>query len=285
MPLLISNAKHPDLRQILRLGDRKEREKTDLYYIEGVRFVSEAAAANVGIETLVVCPQLLTNPHGRKVAARLKASGTPCFEVTLELFERLSLIGDYQGIAAVVRQRWDRLERVEAYGNPFWVAHDTVQSPGNLGTILRTCEAVGGEGAILLGNAIDPYDPWTVRGTMGAMFRLRFVRTGYAGFAAWKRRAHYRIVGTSPHAAQDYRTVSYGGPVVLFMGCEQRGMTPEQQALCDAMVRIPMVGRSDSLNLGVAAGVLLYELFNQRHRAPVGASGSDQAIGIPKGGR
>ncbi len=117
----------------------------------------------------------------------------------------------------------------------------------------------------MIGERTDLYDPATVRASMGAIFTQRLVRTGQKEFSAWKRRQPYLVVGTSPSAARDYREVPYRKPILLFMGCEQHGLSNEQQALCDIMVRIPMVGRSDSLNLGVATSVALYEIYNQRH--------------------
>jgi len=144
------------------------------------------------------------------------------------------------------------------------VALDTVQSPGNLGTILRTCDAVSAAGVILVGDAVDPFDQATVRATMGALFTQRFVRASLAEFSAWKASQNCLLVGTSPAAQTDYQAARYPAPVVLWMGGERKGLPAEFQQLCDVMVRIPMVGRSDSLNLAVATSVLLYEVFNQR---------------------
>jgi TrmH family RNA methyltransferase len=141
-----------------------------------------------------------------------------------------------------------------------------VQYPGNLGTILRTCDAVGGAGLILVGPATDPYDPAAVRASMGAVFSQRLVRASREELAAWKRRHTCLVVGTSPAAAAHYRTVSYRPPVVLCMGSEGHGLSQDLKALCDVMVRIPMVGRCDSLNVGVAASIVLYEIEHQ-HRA------------------
>ena len=135
-----------------------------------------------------------------------------------------------------------------------------MQSPGNLGTILRTCEAVGAAGVILLGPQADPYDPSAIRATMGALFAQRLVRATWDEFAAWKRRHGCLLVGTSPSGKIDYRAVAYTPPTVLWMGWERQGLSPEQQALCDVMARIPMAGRSDSLNLAVSTGVMLYEI-------------------------
>jgi TrmH family RNA methyltransferase len=255
------------IKRIRVLRDRKERERTGLYYLEGIRLVMQAVRHNARIETVVTCPTLLTNPFARRMAASMARSGVPTLDVTPEVLHSLALVDDPQGIGAVVRQRWQPLERVKLGGRLCWVAHDTVQSPGNLGSIIRTSDAVGGAGIILLGDPTDPYDPATVRAGMGAMFTQRFVRTTPAELVRWKEPRKWLLVGTSPAASVDYRDFDYTtAPLILLMGSERKGLSPEMQSICDAVVRIPMVGESDSLNISIATGVMLYEVFNQRRR-------------------
>jgi TrmH family RNA methyltransferase len=146
------------------------------------------------------------------------------------------------------------------------VALDAAQDPGNIGTILRTSDAVGGAGLLLLGQSADPYDPGALRASMGAIFSQRLVKTDFTQLLQWARQQHIPLVGTSDSASTDYRAAHYHQPTVLLMGSERAGLSQEQQAQCDLVVKIPMVGRSDSLNLAVATGVLLYELF--RHTSP-----------------
>jgi len=255
------------IKRIRVLHDRKERERTGLYYLEGIRLVMQAVLHNARIETLVTCPTLLTNPFARRMAAGMARSGVPTLEVTPEVLHSLALVDDPQGIGAVVRQRWQPLERVKLGGRLCWVAHDMVQSPGNLGSIIRTSDAVGGAGIILLGDSTDPYDPATVRAGMGAMFTQRFVRTTPDELVRWKEPRKWLLVGTSPAASVDYREFDYTtAPIILLMGSERKGLSPQLQSMCDAVVRIPMVGESDSLNISIATGVMLYEVFNHRRR-------------------
>ena len=141
------------------------------------------------------------------------------------------------------------------------------QDPGNIGTILRTCDAVGVSGLILLANSADPYDPSAVRASMGAIFTQRLVRATWNDFVAWKKAHAVPLVGTSGGAAQDYQRVAFPAPMVLLMGSEREGLSPTQQAACDLLVRIPMVGHSDSLNLAIATAVVLYEAFDQKRSA------------------
>jgi len=164
----------------------------------------------------------------------------------------------------VLRQQWETLADVTLRRAPGWVALDAVADPGNLGTIVRTADAVGAEGLILLGESTDLYDPAALRASMGAIFAQRLVRSDVASFVAWKQEQGVFVVGTSDSATTDYHRFSYPQPLVLLMGSERHGLTPQLQASCDVVVSIPMHGRSDSLNLAVATAVMLYELLNQR---------------------
>lgn len=256
----------PLLKRVQRLHTREERERTGLFYVEGMRLVTQALHHHARIEHLVVCRELLTHPYAQRLVHERKKHGIPVLEVSRFVMERLSQVTDSQGLGAVVRQRWQRLESIKPRGELCWIAVETIRSPGNLGTILRTSDAVGGAGLILLGNATDPYDPGTVRATMGAMFTQRFIRTSKADILHWKRRQQYLLVGTSPGAPQDYQEVRYQAPLILLIGEERKGLSAELQAICDLMVRIPMIGESDSLNVAMATGVMLYEVFNQRRR-------------------
>jgi TrmH family RNA methyltransferase len=234
-----------------------------LFFVEGIRIVAAAAELGADVELCVVAPQLLTSRIGQEVVQTLAGRSVPCLEVTAEVFESISGKEGPQGLGAVVRQRWELLEEVRHGKELCWVALNAVADPGNLGTILRTSDAVGAAGVILLGPTTDPYDPAALRASMGAVFSQRLVRATFPALVAWKQRIGYTLVGTSHAAATDYTSVSYRAPLVLLMGSEREGLSSEQRAACDLTVRIPMVGRSDSLNLAVATAVVLYEIFNQ----------------------
>jgi TrmH family RNA methyltransferase len=252
------------VKQIRALRRRKEREATGLYFAEGIRIVTEAAQLDAGIESLVVAPELLKSTHALELVEAQRRRGVPVLEVSRAVFEGLSTREGPQGLGAVMRQRFEPLEGVTPGGELCWVALDAAQDPGNIGTILRTSDAVGGGGLILLGHAADPYDPAAVRASMGALFAQRLVRAGWDEFVAWKHEHGVNVVGTSDKADQEYRGAAYPPRLVLLMGSEREGLSPAQQGICDQMVRIPMAGRSDSLNLAVATAVVLYEVFYQR---------------------
>lgn len=261
----VSSIHNPRIKEIRALRQRKARAQTGLFFVEGVRMLAEAYQLGVPIELLVIAPALLTSAIGQDVARQLMRSGCACLDVTADVFASLTEKDVAQGVGAVIRQRWSSLDAITPAGG--WIALDGVQYPGNLGTILRTSDAVGGRGVILLGSTADPFDPQSLRASVGAIFSQQVARASFADLLAWKQRTGAFLIGTSPDAACDYREVPYPPPSVLLMGCERRGLSTDQQAACDIAVRIPMLGRSDSLNLSVATGLMLYELLDQRRRA------------------
>lgn len=261
--MIISSQSNPALRRIRKLRHRREREQSGLFYAEGIRIVAEAIQVGAVLDTLVVAPELLESAFARRLVDEGCAAGTPVLEVTKTVFASISDKDGPQGLGAVIRQRWDSPETAGQAPVQRWVALSAVQDPGNLGTILRTSDAVGWAGVLLLGPTTDPYDPTCVRASMGAVLSQRLVRMSVAELAIWKSQYRHMVVGTSRAAASDYRRVAYRDPLIVYMGSERQGLSPDEQALCDLMVGIPMVGRADSLNLAVATAVVLYEAFHQ----------------------
>ncbi len=252
------------LELVRSLAHRPARERLERYAVEGVRFLVAAVDARTPIEGLVVCPALLTSALGQMLVRRLRRDGVPELRVDAASYEAVARQkdGTGRGVIAVARTRWET--RVAFGPRDLWLAVEGARSPGNLGTLLRTCLAVGARGAFVVGD-VDPYDPGCVRATMGALHALQIARVSPEELSALARRDGARIIGASPDTPVDYRAPSYRGPTVIALGCERRGLTPELRRACDALVRIPMVGPLDSLNLAVAGSVMLYEAFGQRH--------------------
>ena len=227
-----------------------------------------ALESGAQVELLVVTPERMM-PDEEAVAMALYERHIPFLEVTGEVFDSLSFREESQSIGAVVRQKWEPLS-LETQGRRCWVALHDIQHPGNLGTLIRTNDAIGGDGVILSGRTTDPYHPVAVRGSLGAVFTQRIVRATPADLARWLRDSDVTVIGTSPDGALDYREADYASkPVVLISGNERAGISAEQIKLCDAVVRIPMAGYVESLNLSVATGLVLYEVLRQvEARAP-----------------
>lgn len=254
--MVITSRNNPKIKRIRKLLTRKERDQSGLFLIEGIRLVTEAVQTGATIETIIVAPELLSSEIAHEMV-----SGYDYLEVSPHVFESIASKDNPQGIAAVVHQHHTHLDDIVHEGELCWVALDAVQNPGNLGTILRTNDAVGAAGVILLGNCTDPYHPTAMRGSMGAIFSQRIATASYQAFIAWKQRSPYKVVGTISQEAQHYRQLDYSSPLVLLMGSEREGLPASLLAICDYRAHIPMVGRSDSLNLAVATGVMLYEIF------------------------
>lgn len=259
---LIASTANPRIKQIRTLAQRKQREATGLCVAEGIFHVGQALAAG-DVAYLVYAPDVLVSPFGRELVAKTEAAGTPVFSVTAGVMAAVADKDNPQGLLAVVRQRRARLAEFTPATHPWLVALVAPQDPGNVGTILRTIDAVGASGLLLLDGGVDVYHPAAVRASMGVLFHLPVARATFERFAAWTRAGGYMVVGTSAHGQSDYRTAAYTPPLVLLMGSEREGLSAEQTAACDLLLRLPMRGRVRSLNLATAAAVFLYLIHDQ----------------------
>jgi TrmH family RNA methyltransferase len=267
------------------LGTREARDETGCYAIEGVRFLLAAVDAGARIEGLAVCRPLLTSAAGCIVVRRLRQRAVPELRLGEAEYASVSRLADGggRGVIAIARQRWNRDPSIGH--RDLWLAVESMRSPGNLGSLLRTCVAVGARGVFVLGD-VDAYHPGCVRATMGAIEGIELARTTPEDLAGRARRAGARILGAAPEGPRDFRGVSYDGATVLALGCERRGLSEPMRRACHGLVRIPMVGRLDSLNVAVAGSVLLYAAFAQRHPVAGDNRGPDHGRpqARPKGG-
>ncbi|MEI7924937.1 MAG: RNA methyltransferase [Chloroflexota bacterium] len=269
---MITSTGNARVKLVRALRTRRERDHTGLAWVEGIRPTVEALQLSAPVDTLVVAPDLLSSDFARDAVEGARLDGMEIMEVSGAVFRSLSDRDGPQGLGAIVRQQWLSLPDVRLAEGNRWVALASVADPGNLGTILRTCDGSDAEGVILLDASTDPYDPAAMRASMGAVFSRRLVRATFEAFATWARAEGATVVGASDRAPSTYREASYGDRTVLLMGSEREGLTTEQQTLCDQMVSIPMRGRADSLNLAVATAILLYEVLDRRDTATDGES-------------
>ncbi|GAP10633.1 rRNA methylase [Bellilinea caldifistulae] len=265
---MITSPSNPTIKQIRKLRERKERQRSGLFFVEGLRIVGEALASNWSIEYLIYCPSLLNSLFGLQLVEKFQANGGNILSVSEEVFVSISSKDGPQGIAAVIHQQWVDLDKTVPREDEIWVALDSIADPGNLGTILRTNDAAGVKGVILLDQCTDPYDPASIRASMGAVFNQALIRATFQQFAFWKRNHSIPVIGTSDRANQDYHFFEYPQRLVLLMGSERQGLQEKHFAICDESVAIPMRGKSDSLNLAIATALCVYEIFNQRRENP-----------------
>jgi RNA methyltransferase, TrmH family len=265
MPELISSHTNPLIKQIRSLRQKKGREETGLFLVEGIHNVGEAVEAGWKLETLAYAPELLTSDYACKLVDEQSRGKIHCVALSGELFNDIAEKDNPQGILAIVCQRKLGLEGIKPENFRWGVAVVSPQDPGNLGTVLRTIEAVGADGLFLLEGGVELYHPAVVRASMGALFWKPMVQASFKEFTGWGRKNGYQLVGSSAHAKTDYREFQRGNrPLLVLLGNEQKGLTTEQMAACDAVLSMPMKGRASSLNLAVAAGILLYQMIENK---------------------
>lgn len=256
-----SNAK---VRSARALRQRKMRDESGTFLVEGIHLAGAAVEAGVQIESIFFAPDLLKSEFALHLIEQASADAVPCYPTTADVFTTLASKEHPQGIMAVARQPKQNLFDLDPDTSAWCVACVAPQDPGNVGAILRTIDAVGANGLVLLEGGVDAYHPTAVRASMGAIFRKPVVRATYAEFAEWAEKLEYHIYGTSSRGSQDYREIDqYGLPMILLLGSEGQGLTEEQAGICEHMLRIPIKGEVTSLNLAVSAGVLLYDVFGK----------------------
>jgi len=254
---IITSLSNPLVKQARALRQRKGRERSGFFLVEGLHHVGSALEAHWEIESLIYAPDLLTGNFSIKLLEDARAKEIATQPVSAQVMESLTGKDNPQGILAMVKQRQTKLDSLQDIRTS--VALVAPQDPGNVGTILRTIDAVGADALFQLDGGVDLYHPTLVRASMGALFWKPVVRASFDDFITWAKECHLYVVGTSSHAEQDYRSAQISEfPWVLLLGNEQKGLSAEQISCCDMTLSLPMRGVTSSLNLSVAAGILLY---------------------------
>lgn len=258
---IISSPANPLAKRVRALATRKERRASGTFVVEGIQPVSQAVDARADIDVLLVAPDLIAGTAAPKLVSAQEAAGTAIARLTADLFERLSDRRRASGLAAIVRIPAESLARVTVEADSLFVVLHEVHNPGNLGTIIRTAVSAGSRAVLLLGHTADPYAPESVRASMGAIFAVPVVQlSDPATFFDWAAAHRLPIVGTSPSATEDHWAIDYPLPAALLIGNEQQGLPPDARARAEILVRIPMVGTTESLNAAIAAAIMLYEM-------------------------
>ncbi|MBN9258822.1 MULTISPECIES: RNA methyltransferase [unclassified Mesorhizobium] len=257
----VTSLANPLIKDIKALSLKKFRDQQNAFMAEGLKLIIDALDLGWSIRTLVFAKAGRGNPAVEKVAARTVAAGGTVLEVSEKVLVAITRRDNPQMVVGVFTQQFLPLKELRPGNGDVWVALDRVRDPGNLGTIIRTVDAVGARGIILVGETTDPFSVETVRATMGSIFAVPVAKATQDAFLAWRNGFPGLVVGTHLKGAVDYRTVDFSrGPVLLMMGNEQQGLPDALAESCDRLLRIPQAGRADSLNLAVATGVMLFEI-------------------------
>ncbi|MFV1992179.1 MAG: TrmH family RNA methyltransferase [Acidimicrobiales bacterium] len=265
VPELITSSANPLVKRIRALDSRKIRKREGAFFLEGVQPVWRAIQAGAEVEVLVVAPELVADSFAQDLCDTQVESGTRVAYLSAELFGRISERKGPTGIAAVLLGRTGSLNSLEVTATSLFVALHEVSNPGNLGTIVRSADAAGAAGLLLLGNCADPFAPAAVKASMGSLYSLPIVAEPLPDeFTAWAHEHGLRLAATSAHSETPYWDLDLASPTVLLMGSEGAGLPAELVDRCDLVLQIPMVGSASSLNLAAATSIILFDVLRRR---------------------
>jgi TrmH family RNA methyltransferase len=254
------------VKQVRGLRDKKNRRRERLFMAEGLRILTEAREAGY-------LPKILFYGDGTRhslldaLIGETEAAGGEAIETNADILHKLSGKDNPQIVLGVYEEFPTELSAIDRGSAPLWIVAQALRDPGNLGTILRTGDAVGAGGLILVDECVDPFSVEAVRASMGALFTQRIATADWASFLGWLRSGEGELIGTSLKASEDYQQPRYRPPAFILVGNEAQGLPEAYEAECDRLVKIPMLGKADSLNAAVATAVVAYEAINQWRRA------------------
>jgi len=261
MPREITAYSNPLIKRVRTLRDKRHRRDEGLFLAEGLRILTEARETGRLPQYLFFARESAAHPLVRALVADVEAAGGEAIETVPDILSKLSGKDNPQAVVGVFAEFARTLDSLDRASAAIWLVAERLRDPGNLGTILRTGDAVGAGGLILIGECVDPFSVEAVRASMGALFTVPLVQCEWAEFLAWLRAGPGQLVGLSLDTDTDYRDATYTAPVFLLTGNEAQGMPDDYAAACDLLVKIPMLGKADSLNAAVATAVMAYEVL------------------------
>jgi TrmH family RNA methyltransferase len=261
VPREITAFSNPLVKYARDLRDKRHRKAARQFLAEGLRILTEAGHTGRLPRTLFYAAASANHPLVNALSFDVEAAGGESIQTTPDILAKLSGKDNPQAVVGIFDEFDADLASLDRTEAGVWLVAERLRDPGNLGTILRTGDAVGAGGLILIGECVDPFSVEAVRASMGALFTVPVVRSEWAPFLAWLRAGPGQLVGLSLDADTDYRTAAYAAPAFLLTGNEAQGMPPEMAEACDMLVKIPMRGKADSLNAAVATAVMAYEVL------------------------
>ena len=266
MPRQVTAFSNSTVKFLRSLRDKKARRSEGLFLAEGLRILAEARDSGRLPEIVAFSPEGARHPLAAEIIAATEAAGGDAVETTPDILSKMSGKDNPQMLLGAYRQPETSLHGIDRVQAPLWIVAQALRDPGNIGTILRTGDAVGAGGLILIDDCADPFSVEAVRASMGALFTQKIAAARWDEFVPWLRSGPGQLIGTSLNAVHDYQQPSYERPAFILVGNEQAGLPPAYEAECDLLVKMPMLGKADSLNAAVATAVMAYEVINQWRR-------------------
>lgn len=269
-PILeITSTQNPRVKTALALSNRRGRDETSLFLIEGFRELSRAVQGGIQIVELFFCEAFFLGQNEPALILSLKEQGSALYSCSEEVIRKISYRDRPDGLIAVAKQMQTTFqeisEKLSMKKNPFLLVAEAIEKPGNLGTILRSCDAVGVDAAIICDRCTDIFNPNVVRASVGTLFTQPVVESKSEDVLSWLKSNHIKVIAATPHAEKEFTKEDLTGPVAIVVGTEQLGLSKLWMDCADIQVRIPMRGKSDSLNVATATTLMLYEVLRQRN--------------------
>jgi RNA methyltransferase, TrmH family len=255
----ITGFSNPTVKWVRSLRDKKHRRREERFLAEGLRLLTDARAGGRLPEMLLMADSRDEHALLGALEADVIAAGGEVVELPADVLAKVTGKDNPQAVAGVFRQFDVALDALDRTSAPLWLVAHALRDPGNLGTMLRTADAVGAGGLVLIDDCADPFSVEAVRASMGAIFTVPLAQARWEDFLAWLRQGSGQLVAASLREAVPYRAASYDAPCFVLVGNESRGLPADYEAACDLRVTIPMLGQADSLNAAIAAAVLAYE--------------------------
>lgn len=266
---ILTSPQNPKIKQVIHLRDRPERDKTQQFLIEGYRELYRASCAGQAIETVFICPELFLGSNEPDLIKKLVAGGAKIFQTSDKVFHKISYRDRPDGLLAIARQHRLQLSDLSGKLNsiPFLVVAEAIEKPGNLGTILRSSDAVGVDGLIVCDRCTDIFNPNVVRASVGTLFTVPVIEAASKETISWLKSKNISILAATPSAKIEFTKVDMQVPIAIAVGTEQLGLSDQWMDEADLQVKIPMCGIADSLNVAMATTLLLYEALRQRRKS------------------
>ena len=255
----ITGFSNPTVKFLRSLREKKHRKQEQRFLAEGLRLLTDARESGRLPEMLVMATRRDPHPLLDALIADVSAAGGEVIEMDEEILAKVTGKDNPQAVAGVFAEFDTSIAKLDRSAAPIWLVAQALRDPGNLGTMLRTGDAVGAGGLILIDDCADPFSVEAVRASMGAVFTQAIAQARWDEFATWLRAGDGQLVAASLRDSSDYRTAAYAAPCFLMVGNESRGLPEDYETACDLRVHMPMLGRADSLNAAVAGAVLAYE--------------------------
>jgi TrmH family RNA methyltransferase len=260
----ITSVKNEGIKQLQTLRDRKGRDASGLSLVDGFRELELALAAGVTVKSVYLCLKLMDSNITARLEKDIRNKAQALFEVTEQVFEKISFGDRSDGIVAVIETPKLQLSRIKFSQHPLLVIVEGVEKPGNLGAILRTCDAAGVDGLIVCDGRTDVYNPNVIRASLGAVFTVGVVVCTNQEALEYLRKNKIKVAATLPDAVQSYWKADYTAPTAILLGSEQSGLSDFWHNNADQKIMVPMAGRVNSLNVSITAAVMIYEVLRQR---------------------